>query len=85
MESNKKTIYVLGIIVTLAAAALLFYWVKGVVPQRSVVESQAAEVKPVNRNILSSAMVKKIQDWQRHGNVPINLSKDELSKPNPFE
>lgn len=84
MDTSKTTIG-LGIVIVIAVLIGLFFWLKGIVPSQDNIQAGAAEVKTVDKNILSNPSIKKILERQNFGDVPLILSEGDLGKSNPFE
>ncbi|MCL5795808.1 MAG: hypothetical protein M1338_05650 [Patescibacteria group bacterium] len=82
---NTKFISLFGIILVLAVAGGLYYWLNQSSPDLAQVDQKALEVKSVDRNILSNPNAKKISERQKYGNIPVVVPESDLGKSNPFE
>lgn len=87
---SSKLYLAIGLIVYLAVAG--WFTLKAAIPKKSEIESQATKVEVVSEEKveekLNNPIVNKLKDpanYIQFGLIPVQISKEEQGKENPFQ
>lgn len=74
----------LGIILILVVAVGFIYYLIAALPKSREIESQKPQIEKIDRNILKSDTVSAVRSLEVNGQVPVQVSPDEIGRDDPF-